>query len=79
MHPGTQDSSFDDRRSYCLYAEAWSTTSAFRIEATIQRLFPAALLLVVLDNSGWTYFRFVGIIPELSKCPALAQQIPALV
>ena len=42
---------------------------------TVQR----ALLLVVLDNLRWTNFRFVGIIAKLSKCPALAQEIPALV
>jgi hypothetical protein len=37
------------------------------------------LLLLVLDNLGWTHFRFVRIIPKLSKHPPLAQEVPALV
>ena len=42
-------------------------------------IFFKALLLVVLDSLRWTNLRLVGIITELSKCSALAQEIPALV
>ena len=38
-----------------------------------------ALLLVVFDNLGWTHFRPVRVLPKLSQCMALAQQIPALI
>jgi hypothetical protein len=44
-----------------------------------RRLLAQRLLLVVLNNLGWTHFRLVRIIPKLSECPALAQEIPALV
>jgi hypothetical protein len=40
---------------------------------------PHGLLLVVLDNFGWAHFRLVRIIAKLSKCPALAQEIPTLI
>jgi hypothetical protein len=37
------------------------------------------LLLVVLDNLRRTHLRLVGISAKFTKCPALPQQVPALV
>jgi hypothetical protein len=54
-------------------------TLMWKVAPPSRREIHQSLLLVILDDLGGTHFGFIRVFTELAECPALPQQVPALV